>query len=141
MRVCVYVSGRSACLVALAYGLCSHLNPPPALPATAAQKRSVCSYVTVCVGVRSLQGCSPWGGKAAVLAAVIAADSSRQQDLGLRLGFLCQEPAVCVVSSHSIPPCIILYKLSPFPPSQKPLPLCTLLSGHNDTLCCPVTKN
>lgn len=73
VRVCVYVSGRSACLVALAYGLCSHLNPPPALPATAAQKRSVCKYVTVCVGVCSLQGCSPWGCQAAVLAMVIAA--------------------------------------------------------------------
>lgn len=115
--VCVYVSGRSACLMALAEGLCSHVNPPPALPATAAQRRSVCLYVTVCVCFCMLQGCSPWGGQAAVLAAVITADSSRQQDLGLRLGFLCQEPAVFAASSNSFPPFFKVTHFSSFPAS------------------------
>lgn len=113
--VCVYVSGRSACLMALVEGPCSPVNPPPALPATAAQKRSVCLYVAVCVCFCVLQGCSPWGDQATVLAAAIAADSSRQQDLGLRLGFLCQEPAVSAASSTSFPPFFEVTPLSSFP--------------------------
>lgn len=63
--VCVWV-WESVCqgqvslsLVTLAEGLCSHLNPPPALPATAAQWRSVCFYVTVCVSFKSCRAVAP----------------------------------------------------------------------------------
>eukprot|EP00064_Thunnus_orientalis_P017562 superscaffoldBa00003771_g17646 len=66
---------------------------------------------------QALQDCSPWGGQAAVLAAAIAADSSRQQGLGLRLGFLCQEPAVSAASSTSFPPFFEVTPLSSFPAS------------------------
>lgn len=52
----------------------------------------------VCVG--RARGCSPWGVRAAVQAAVIAADTSRQQDLDLHLRFLRQEPAVSAGSSY-----------------------------------------
>lgn len=72
------VRGRSACLVALAEGLCSHLNPPPALPATAAQKRSECLDVTlsVCVVIFSVLRLTPLGKPGSSAA---CGDSCRQQ--------------------------------------------------------------
>lgn len=56
-----------------------------------------CTFFFLCC-----RAAAPWGGQAAMLLVVIAADSSRQQDPGLRLGFLCQEPAVSA-NSHSFP--------------------------------------
>lgn len=63
VRLCVrlHVNGRSTCLVALAEGPCSDLNPPPALPACTSGKREVCLYATVCVSPGrpgSSAGCS-----------------------------------------------------------------------------------
>lgn len=112
-RVCVIVGQLVSCR--LAEGLCSHLNPPPTLP----EKRSVCSCGTLSIGAcaccrttlppppppRNSSGCC---------------DSGRQQDLGLHLGFLCQETAVSL-----------------FPPSQDPLLLCTLLGGQSDGFVYP----
>lgn len=69
-RASVSVRSRSARLMVLAEGLCSRLSPPPALPATAAPRRSVCLDVTLCVYacvISVLQG------------SVDNADSGRQQ--------------------------------------------------------------
>lgn len=61
--------------MALAEGLCSHLNPPPAPPATAAERRSVCRYSTAVVFV-SVAGLQPLGSPSSRAG---CCDSSRQQ--------------------------------------------------------------
>lgn len=47
--VCVSVKGRSACLVALAEGLCSHLNPPPPACHNSSKEKWVLGCHTICV--------------------------------------------------------------------------------------------
>lgn len=93
----------------LAAGPCSHLSPPPTLP----EKRSA-RYGTVSIGVCVCCRTTPLPPPPPCNSSGCC-DSSRQQDLGLHLGFLCQETAV-----------------SAFPPSQDPLLQCTLLSGQSD---------
>lgn len=125
------VSSRSARLAALALGVVLS-SEPSSLPCLPLQlKGEVCVWVLqfVCVCVVSvLQGCSPRGGRAAMLLMLIVADNSRRQDP------VCGLPLSGTSCVGLQPPLPLLHP--PFP-GTSPALLCTLLGSYNGALFHP----